>query len=155
MPGGQTDIPSPCHTIRCAHPSGFPLVLWDPCPHPPREDLFLTTPDVCLACVSWVVACQLLKISRSAVPAACFLHGPVCVSVRLAREPWVSYLLPVFTRGGMDVLESTGTWFLITDDIPSPPKCVASMQMQAKMSLPESFAQIHTGREIPKLCWHS
>ena len=43
---------------------------------------------------------------------------------------------------------------LVTDGIPSLPKCVASIQMRAKLSLPESFAQTCTGRKICRLCWH-
>ena len=27
LPRRHTDIPSPCHTMRCAHPSGSPVVL--------------------------------------------------------------------------------------------------------------------------------
>ena len=38
LPSSYTDIPSPCHTRQCAHPSGSPVVLWDPCSHPSRED---------------------------------------------------------------------------------------------------------------------
>ena len=105
LPGCHKDTPSPCHTIRCTHPSGSPVVLWDPCLHPTREDLFLTTRDIWLACVSWVVACQLLKTSGSGGPEACFSMGK-CMHLSLAREPWVSYLLPVFTRGSTDVLRS-------------------------------------------------
>lgn len=76
----HTDSPRPCRTLRHAIPSGSPVVLWGPVPHPPREDLFLTTPDVWLACVSWVVACQLPETSGSAVPVACFLCGQGHVS---------------------------------------------------------------------------
>ena len=80
LPGCHKDTPSPCHTIRCTHPSGSPVVLWDPCLHPTREDLFLTTRDIWLACVSWVVACQLLKTSGSGGPEACFFRGKVHAS---------------------------------------------------------------------------
>ena len=132
----QADSLNSCHTFRDAHPSGSPVDLWDPCVHPPREDLFQTPPDVCLAWLSWVVTCQLLKTSGSAVPAACFLLGQLCVSAHLARAPWVLDLLPVFIRGGMDVLESSGTLTLVTDDIHAPPKFVVTIQMQAKTSPP-------------------
>ena len=29
LSSSYTDIPSPCHTRQCAHPSGSPMVLWD------------------------------------------------------------------------------------------------------------------------------
>ena len=136
LPSCHTDIPRPCHTMRHAHPSGSPVVFWDPCPHPPREDLFLTALDVCLACVSWEAAFQLPESSGSAVSAACILRAQVHVSVRLAREAWVSSLLPVLTRGGMDVLESSVRLSPVTDDIHSLPKCAAPTEMRAKLSLP-------------------
>ena len=129
LPSCHTDIPRPCHTMRHAHPSGSPVVFWDPCSHPPREDLFLTALDVCLACVSWEAACQLPESSGSAVSAACVLRAQVPVSVHLAREAWVSSLLPVLTRGGMDVLESSVRLSPVTDDIHSLPKCMAPIQM--------------------------
>ena len=154
LPSCHTDIPRPCHTMRHAHPSGSPVVFWDPCPHPPREDLFLTALDVCLACVSWEAACQLPESSGSAVSAACVLRAQVPVSVRLAREAWVSSLLPVLTRGGMDVLESSVRLSPVTDDIHSLPKCTAPIQMRAGWSLPQSFAQTPTGREVPRFCLH-
>ena len=130
------------------------MIFWDPCPHPPREDLFLTALDVCLACVSWEAACQLPESSGSAVSAACILCAQVRVSVRLAREAWISSLLPVLTRGGMDVLESSVRLSPVTDDTHSLPKCMAPIQMRARWSLPQSFAQTRTGREVPRLCWH-
>lgn len=135
-PSCHTDNPGPCHTMRHAHPSGSPVVFWDPCSHPPREDLFLTALDVCLACVSWEAACQLPESSGSAVSAACILRAQVPVSVHLAREAWVSSLLPVLTRGGMDVLESSVRLSPVTDDIHSLPKCAAPTEMRAKLSLP-------------------
>ena len=136
LPSRHTDIPGPCETMQLAHLSGSPVVFWDPCPHSPREDLFLTTLDVCLACVSWQVACQLAETSGSAVSAACILHAQVRVSVRLAREAWVSSLLPVLTRSGRDVLQSFARLSPVTDDIHSLLKCAAPTEMRAKLSLP-------------------
>ena len=129
LPSCHTHIPSPCYTRQCAHPSGSPVVLWDPCSHPTREDLFLTAPDVWLSHVSWGVTCQLPPTSGSAVRAACILHAQVPVSVHLAREAWFSLLHPVFTRGHMDVLELSGTVSTVTDGTPFLPKCVASIQV--------------------------
>ena len=87
------------------------MALCVPSLHPPREGLFLTAPDLCLACVSRVVAFQLFKMSGSAVSVAHLFQGKVCVCVcvcvcahactrvYLTREPWVSDLLPISTRG--------------------------------------------------------
>ena len=136
LPSCHTHILSPCHTRQCAHPSGSPVVLWDACSHPTREDLFLTALDAWLSRVSWGVACQLPPTSGSSVRAACIPREKVPVSVHLAREAWFSPLRPVFTRGRMDGLESSGTLSMVTDGIPSLPKCVASTQMRAKLSLP-------------------
>ena len=67
LPSHHTDIPSPCYTSQCAHVSGSPVVLWDPCSHRTREDLFLTAPDVWVSRVSreWHVSCLQLQDLKS------------------------------------------------------------------------------------------
>ena len=127
-PGATPTSQAPATPCDVLIPLG-PLWFWDPCPHPPREDLFLTAPDVCLAGVSWQVGCQLAETSGSTVSVECILRAPVRVSVRLAREAWVSSLLPVLTRGGRDVVQSFTRLSPVTDDIHSRPKCATPTEM--------------------------
>ena len=86
----------------------------------------------------------------------CSMHSP-CTSASVctfSKRGLVLSLEPCFHKGSHGCTGVTGHTVPVTDDIHSLPKCVASIQMRAKLSLSQSFAQTRTGRKIHRLCWH-
>ena len=86
----------------------------------------------------------------------CSMHSP-CTSASVCAFSKRGLVLSLATYLHKGSQACTGViWYtaLVTDVIPSLPKCVASIQMWAKLSLPYSFAQTRTGRKIHRLCWH-